>query len=143
MYFSVNLFAGLNALGIPTEFDPNDGTSAGAAFVPTDIDPTNQTRSDARRTYFDPIRQRKNFHVITGQHVTRLLIENVSATPDISNLAPGSNENGDGSSSGNSNGFGFGPGDSTPPLEGQQNVPRGDSGLRIKGVEVNYNHSLL
>lgn len=40
--------------GLATQFDPNDGTSAGPAFVPTDIDPNNQTRSDARRTYYDP-----------------------------------------------------------------------------------------
>lgn len=43
-----------SSLGLPTQFDPNDGTSAGPAFVPTDIDPNNQTRSDARRTYYDP-----------------------------------------------------------------------------------------
>lgn len=51
---SVNLFTGMNLLGLPTQFDPNDGTSAGPAFVPTDLDPTNQTRSDARRAYYDP-----------------------------------------------------------------------------------------
>ena len=40
--------------GLVTQFDPNDGTSAGPAFIPNDIDPNNQTRSDARRTYYDP-----------------------------------------------------------------------------------------
>ena len=62
---------------MPTEFDPNDGTSAGAAFVPTDIDPNNQTRSDARRTYYDPYVSRPNFHVITGQQVPRLNLAGV------------------------------------------------------------------
>ncbi len=138
----VNLFAGLNYLGVPTEFDPNDGTSAGAAFVPTDIDPNNQTRSDARRTYFDPFASRGNMHVITGQHVTRVLIENVAANPLVSNPTSEGNPNGNGGSAGstdNSNGFGFGPQGSTPPLSTPPRFARRDvnlSSLRITGVEV-------
>lgn len=124
---------------MPTEFDPNDGSSAGAAFVPTDIDPKNQTRSDARRTYYDPFRQRQNFHVITGQHVTRVLIDDIAGSDEVSNPTPGGNEYGDGSSTGNNNGFGFGPEGSTPPIAGQpKSRRRGSSvsGLRITGVEV-------
>lgn len=135
---SINLFAGLNYLGVPTEFDPNDGSSAGAAFVPTDIDPKNQTRSDARRTYYDPFRHRQNFHVITGQHVTRVLIDDVAGSNEVSNPTPGGNEHGDGSSTGNNDGFGFGPEGSTPPIAGQPRSRRRESsvsGLRITGVE--------
>lgn len=135
----VNLFAGLNHLGVPTEFDPNDGSSAGAAFVPTDLDPKNQTRSDARRAYFDPFRNRQNFHVITGQHVTRVLIDHVSGSEEVSNPTPGGNEYGEGSSTGNNDGFGFGPEGSTPPIANEQKARRRDSsgsGLRITGVEV-------
>ncbi|MCJ1266734.1 hypothetical protein MMC22_006619 [Lobaria immixta] len=135
---SINLFAGLNYLGVPTEFDPNDGSSAGAAFVPTDIDPKNQTRSDARRTYYDPFRHRQNFHVVTGQHVARVLIDDVAGSDEVSNPTPGGNEHGDGSSTGNSDGFGFGPEGSTPPIAGQPRSRRRESsvsGLRITGVE--------
>lgn len=132
----------MNYLGIPTQFDPNDGTSAGPALVPTDLDPNNQTRSDARRTYFDPYIGRSNFHVITGQHVTRVLIEGVANNSQVSNPISGGNSNGNGPSSGNNNGFGFGPGGSTPPIQGQtapgiarrQNPD--SSNLRITGVEV-------
>ena len=138
----VNLFAGMNLLGLPTQFDPNDGTSAGPAFVPTDLDPNNQTRSDARRTYFDPYVTRSNFHVITGQHVTRVLIGGIGGNGEVDNPTPGGNENGNGPASGNNEGFGFGPEGSTPPLSGQP-PPRfvrrqdpGTSSLRISGVEV-------
>ena len=134
----------MNLLGLPTQYDPNDGTSAGPAFVPTDLDPNNQTRSDARRTYYDPYANRSNFHVITGQHVTRVLTQGVSGNSVVSNPTPGGNENGDGPSSGNNDGFGFGPGGSTPPLSGAT-PPRfvrrqdpGTSNLRIIGVEVSH-----
>lgn len=142
----VNLFEGLNALGIPTQFDPNDGTSAGPALVPTDLDPNNQTRSDARRAYFDPVVHRENFHVITGQHVTRVLIEGVGGDTEASNPTAGGNENGEGTADGNPDGFGFGPGANTPPEtppEGGQTsnrfVRRQDprhANLRVTGVEV-------
>lgn len=144
----VNLFAGMNLLGLPTQFDPNDGTSAGPAFVPTDLDPNNQTRSDARRTYFDPYVTRSNFHVITGQHVTRVLIEGTGGNGEVDNPTSGGNDNGNGPASGNNDGFGFGPGGSTPPLSGQM-PPRfvrrqdpGNSNLRVSGVEVGDRPSL-
>ena len=129
------------SLGLETQFDPNDGTSAGPAFVPTDLDPNNQTRSDARRTYFDPYVNRPNLHVITGQHVTRVLVEGIANNSQVSNPSYGGNVDGDGSASGNNDGFGFGPGGSTPPIAGQapprlqrRQAPAGD--LRITGVEV-------
>ncbi|KAL9126620.1 MAG: hypothetical protein Q9217_004358 [Psora testacea] len=134
--------------GLPTQFDPNDGTSAGPAFVPTDLDPNNQTRSDARRTYFDPYVNRSNFHVITGQHVTRIVIEGIANNSQVSNPTPGGNDSGDGTSSGNNDGFGFGPGGSTPPIANQTSnkVRRQDpasSDLRITGVEFAPNASAV
>ena len=138
----VNLFAAMNELGLPTQFDPNDGTSAGPAFVPTDLDPNNQTRSDARRTYYDPYVSRSNFHVITGQHVTRILIEGVANNSQVSTPAASGNNNGNGPSTGNNEGFGFGPQGSTPRIQGQtapgiaRRQDPGSSDLRITGVEV-------
>ncbi|KAL8947949.1 MAG: hypothetical protein Q9222_005818 [Ikaeria aurantiellina] len=139
---TANLFAALNYLGVPTEFDPNDGSSAGAAFVPTDLDPNNQTRSDARRTYYDPYVSRPNFHVITGQHVTRIMIEGVSSNYAVSNPTPGGNEDGNGMNGMTSNnGFGFGPAGSTPALDNTTNArlfrrqSPSTSNIRITGVE--------
>ncbi len=138
---SVNLFAAMNLLGLPTQFDPNDGTSAGPALVPTDIDRKNQTRSDARRTYYDPyVNVRSNFHVITGQHVTRLLIEGVGENEDVSNPTSSGDITGDGGASGDNEGFGFGPGGSTtPPIPGvRKRQNPASTNLRITGVEVRF-----
>lgn len=133
----------MNYLGVPTQFDPNDGSSAGAAFVPSDLDPINQTRSDARRTYYDPYVARPNFHVITGQHVTRILIEGVESNSVVDNPTPGGNEDGNGMNGATSNeGFGFGPAGSTPALDNStaarllRRQSPSTSNLRITGVEV-------
>ena len=114
--------------------------------MPTDLDPNNQTRSDARRAYFDPVVSRKNFHVITGQHVTRILIEGIGANVAVTNPTAGGNQNGEGTANGNPDGFGFGPGASAPaatPSAGGQPGERfirrqdpGQANLRITGVEV-------
>jgi choline dehydrogenase len=66
---------GLEVLGVPTAFDPAEGIDAGGSFLPSTIHPTNQSRSDARRAYYDPYINRTNFHVATGQQVTRILGE--------------------------------------------------------------------
>ncbi|KAL2429009.1 Dehydrogenase xptC [Exophiala dermatitidis] len=70
-----NWFAALHELGIPTSAEPNEGLSAGGYFLPLDIDPNNQTRSDARRSYYDPNIARDNFNVQANSQVTRVLFE--------------------------------------------------------------------
>lgn len=55
-----NFFNALSELGIPTTADTNDGTVAGTAFMPLDLDPVNQTRSTARKAYYDPHMSRPN-----------------------------------------------------------------------------------
>ncbi len=110
-------------------------------FVPTDLDPDNQTRSDARRGYYDPYTTRSNFHVMTGQHVTRILIDNVAANEGISQPMAGGNENGEGSASGAVSGGLFGNGSTTPPPPSSRTrfAARDTSGgLHISGVEVSF-----
>lgn len=61
--------------------DPNNGTASGGMLIPNSISPDNQTRSDARLGYFDGfIDSRPNFHVATGKHVYRLLVEHSNST---------------------------------------------------------------
>ena len=88
---------------------------------------------------------RPNFHVITGQHVTRILVEGVDSNYVVDNPTPGGNEDGNGMNGVTSNeGFGFGPGGSTPALD--DNTTAGllrrqspsTSSLRITGVEVSH-----
>ncbi|MCJ1293077.1 hypothetical protein MMC34_004630 [Xylographa carneopallida] len=136
---SVNFFDALNYLGVPTEFDQAEGSTAGAAFVPTDLDPNNQTRSDARVAYYDPYSTRENFHVITGQHVTQLIIEGVAGDPATGNPTSGGNTDGEGTASGNTGGLNFGPEIAPAPVAvpGTKFVRQASSpsSLRITGVQ--------
>ncbi|KAF4626283.1 hypothetical protein G7Y89_g11875 [Cudoniella acicularis] len=76
-----NQSKGLNELGIPILTDPNNGSAAGGMLIPNSISPDNQTRSDARLAYFDGfIDTRPNFHVVTGKHVYRLLVDTSQTT---------------------------------------------------------------
>ncbi|MCJ1390926.1 hypothetical protein MMC18_003787 [Xylographa bjoerkii] len=136
---SVNFFDALNYLGVPTEFDQAEGSTAGAAFVPTDLDPNNQTRSDARVSYYDPYSTRENFHVITGQHVTQLIIEGIIDDAATGNPTSGGDTDGEGTASGNTGGLNFGPEIAPAPAAAPRTklVRRApySSQLRIIGVE--------
>ncbi|MCJ1477632.1 hypothetical protein MMC13_006305 [Lambiella insularis] len=135
---SINFFDALNYLGVPTEFDQAEGITAGAAFVPTDINPTNQTRADARVSYYDPYSTRDNFHVMTGQHVTRLIIEGITDTASTGNPTYGGDSDGEGTATGNTGGLNFGPGDEPPTYSAGAKFVRQSSyssNLRIVGVE--------
>ena len=72
---TIPLYQALSALGVPTAEDVNDGT-AGITYLPLDLDPVSQTRSTARRAYYDTAASRPNLYVSTGQVVTRVLFEN-------------------------------------------------------------------
>lgn len=70
-----NWFEALHELGIPTSAEPNEGLTAGGYFLPLDVHPDTQTRSDARRGYYDPNIARGNFNVQPNSQVTRILFE--------------------------------------------------------------------
>lgn len=127
----VNFFRALNLLGVPTTPDCNNGYAAGAAFSPTDIDPANQTRSDARRTYHDPVINRPNFHVLTGHQVTRLLVADLSGANLPTCPSFGSSRS---IGNGTNRGLNVGPADSN-------RLARKDAtstSVRIMGVEVRF-----
>jgi choline dehydrogenase len=80
-------FEALEDLGVPKATDPNDGVSAGGYFLPTNIHPTNQTRSDARRTYLDPVADRPNLDIATKALVTRIIFSQISPSMQAAYLA--------------------------------------------------------
>lgn len=71
--------------------DPNDGSNAGGHFLPLSIDPDQQTRSDARTSYYDPASGRPNFNVAINALVTRIIfgVQELSTTssPPFSNFS--------------------------------------------------------
>ncbi|KAF1362267.1 FAD/NAD(P)-binding domain-containing protein, partial [Lizonia empirigonia] len=50
----------------PTPKEHASGDAVGATWIPTALDPKTQTRSDARRTYYDSVRNRTNLELLTG-----------------------------------------------------------------------------
>lgn len=70
---SIAWFEALEELGVPKCNDPNDGSMAGGYFMPLSIHPSNQTRSDARRVYWDPFQDRQSLNIATNAQVTRIL----------------------------------------------------------------------
>jgi choline dehydrogenase len=68
-------FEALETLGVTKANDPNDGLESGGYFLPLNIHPTNQTRSDARRTYWDPVANRTNLNLALNAQVTRIIFE--------------------------------------------------------------------
>ena len=99
-YPIVNFFDGLNYLGVPTVLDPNTADSAGATYLPLDISPTNQTRADARRSYYEPFSSRPNFFVSTGQYVTNLIFETDPCANNNNTSVTGNEDTGQGSAQG-------------------------------------------
>ena len=110
---TIPLYQAMHALGVPIAEDVNDGT-AGITYLPLDLDPSTQTRSTARKAYYDPAASRPNLYVTTGQTVTRVLFED---QPGEEGAASGP-QNGAGSAA-DSNGI-FGP----PPTASASNRRR-------------------
>ncbi|KAF1346416.1 hypothetical protein EJ07DRAFT_169883 [Lizonia empirigonia] len=63
----------------PTPKEHASGDAVGATWIPTALDPKTQTRSDARRTYYDSVRNRTNLELLTGVEANRVLFENLTA----------------------------------------------------------------
>lgn len=74
---SANLLSGMEEMGLSIISEPNDGTCIGAMINPSSMSVQNQSRSDGRTAYFDPVIDRSNLHIATGQTVTRILLETV------------------------------------------------------------------
>lgn len=76
-------FAALNELGIPTEIDGagSEGRAVNAFWAPNALHPTNMSRSYSRTGYYDPAIKRSNFHVLLQQQATKLIAEDLKATP--------------------------------------------------------------
>lgn len=82
------LFGALNELGVPTAYDPSNGLIASASFLPLSLDPSNESRSTARRAYYDPVVERPNLWISTGQHVTQILFANGASNTDATTSTP-------------------------------------------------------
>lgn len=64
-------------MGSSITYEPNDGTCVGAMINPSSMSVQNQSRSDSRTAYLDPVIDRPNLHIATEQTVTQILLETV------------------------------------------------------------------
>ena len=122
-----NLFAALGTLGVPIDFDPNSGTTAGAAFMPVDINPGTQTRCSARNAYYDPYAARPNLWISTGQTVTQILFNGTAGNQNSSEPVNGDSSVGQGNATTSGSLFGFSPANDTNSTQIRSTTPSVDS----------------
>lgn len=67
------------AEGYPTPKEHAAGDAVGAIWVPTSLDPETQTRSDARRAYYDSVKSRGNLKLVTGVEANEVLFDGLTA----------------------------------------------------------------
>lgn len=70
--FIENFQDALKSLGVSQSKD-QAGSALGVFWSPNTIDPKNMTRSYSRNAYYDGFTGRRNLHVMTSRHVTKLL----------------------------------------------------------------------
>jgi len=63
------------AEGIPLPKEHASGTATGAYWIPTAMKPKTQTRSHARNSYYDPVKDRSNLVLVTGKTVNEILFD--------------------------------------------------------------------
>ena len=74
--------------GYSTPREHGAGDAVGATWVPTSIDPKTQTRSDARRSYYDTAKHRVNLKLVSGVKVKTILFDKLTAKGvQLTNLA--------------------------------------------------------
>ncbi|KAF9700052.1 hypothetical protein EKO04_001434 [Ascochyta lentis] len=73
------MWESFRAEGYPTPKEHAAGDAVGATWIPTALDPKTQTRSDARRSYYDSVKSRPNLKLITGVEATEVLFQDLTA----------------------------------------------------------------
>jgi len=85
-----NFFRGWNSIGLKTQPQPNNGNANGAFYGPVSLKAVNQSRSSASDGYYRPIAgKRSNFHLITGQTVSKINFDQhkVATSVDVSTFS--------------------------------------------------------
>ncbi|KIK71049.1 hypothetical protein GYMLUDRAFT_235428 [Collybiopsis luxurians FD-317 M1] len=71
-------------MGIPINRDPGNGKNVGASVGVISVNPDTMTRSYSATAYYVPNSHRKNLAILTGAHVTKVLLENATASLPVS-----------------------------------------------------------
>ena len=65
--------------GVPLPKDPNLGQAVGAYWTPSNTDVRDGTRSSSTKAYYKPNASRPNLRLLTGQTVTQILFDGLTA----------------------------------------------------------------
>ena len=84
-----NLINATKEYGIVIPDDQASGNAYGGYFCPHNLDPVNITRSSADEAYYDSASARQNFHVITGNQVTRILSKKTDGAVKVTGVEVG------------------------------------------------------
>lgn len=68
----------MQELGVPVISEPNNGTGYGAFLAASSMAADNQSRSDSRIAYAEPVIDQPNLHIATQQMVQRILFDGVN-----------------------------------------------------------------
>ncbi|KAI8935443.1 hypothetical protein NX059_008017 [Plenodomus lindquistii] len=68
-----DIWASYKAEGVFLPKEHASGTATGAHWIPTALQPKTQTRSHARNAYYDPVKSRSNYFLVTGKTVNEIL----------------------------------------------------------------------
>ncbi|KAH7876389.1 GMC oxidoreductase [Lentinula edodes] len=70
-------------MGVPINRDTGNGRNIGASVGPISVDPSTMTRSHAATAYYTPNSHRTNLVLLTGAHVTKILLDTPSGEPVV------------------------------------------------------------
>jgi choline dehydrogenase-like flavoprotein len=68
-----DIWASWRAAGVPLPTEHASGNAVGAYWAPNSLRPDNETRSDARNAYYDPVQGRHNLVLAQGRTVNEIL----------------------------------------------------------------------
>ncbi|KAH7081003.1 hypothetical protein FB567DRAFT_631146 [Paraphoma chrysanthemicola] len=80
-----NIVEATKALGIPIN-DQATGNAFGGYYCPHNQDPVNVTRSSADEAYYESAKQRSNYHLLSGNQVTRILTDSSNGTVKVTGV---------------------------------------------------------
>ncbi|KAH6645999.1 hypothetical protein BKA67DRAFT_540992 [Truncatella angustata] len=80
-------------VGISIAEDQANGNAIGGYYCPHNQNPETATRSSAREAYYDTVAGRSNLHLITGQQVTRIIIDTTQDTLVVTGVEYAANAN--------------------------------------------------
>ncbi|KAI5779573.1 hypothetical protein EDC01DRAFT_305609 [Geopyxis carbonaria] len=77
---TLDFFEAWQQMGVDYTPDGTNGSARGVFWFQASVDPRKYTRSYARTAHYDAAKKRANFHLLTGQTVTKIVLQNKKAT---------------------------------------------------------------